>query len=327
MTRGFTVPEVLITLLVSSLLIIALGRILGTVTRTLQLRDTQAEMRERARFALATLEADIQLAGYYGLTARGGDFRWLQTGNSAGAIAAASLAQTAPALIAAPGAAQECGVNFVLDLATPLQADNNRFALGRNRSAGCAPNGGARPGTDTLTLRRASTLRTTPDPGRFQLLIDRSDERRRWILADGIAPTDMTITPDRVEWHDLLVNSYYISNDSVGVPGLPALRVKSLTRSSGQPTFVDTEVMPGIEDLQLQWVTDSGVYEPDSLPSADRIRMVQVWLRVRATNAEPGYRDTKSYRYANVAATPAATEQSFRRMLISRRIALRNAVP
>jgi prepilin-type N-terminal cleavage/methylation domain-containing protein len=326
-SRGFTVPEVLVTLLLSSLLVVALGRVLGTVTRTLQLRDSQAEMRERARFAMATLEADIQMAGYYGLTARGGDFRWLQSGNSEGAIASAALAQTAPALSAAPAAAHECGVNFVLDLATPLQADNNRFALGRNRSAGCAPNGGARAGTDTLTLRRASTLRASPDPGRFQLLVDRSDERRRWILADGTAPTDTTMTADRVEWHDLLVNSYYISNDSVGMPGMPALRVKSLTRISGRPALVDTEVMPGIEDLQLQWVTDSGVYEPDSLPATERIRMVQLWLRVRATTSEPGYRDTQSYRYANVVAIPGATEQSFRRMLISRRFALRNAAP
>jgi len=325
--RGFTLLEVLVALLLSSLVIVALGRMLGTISRTLQLRDSQAEMRERARYALAILQSDLQMAGYYGLTSRGQDFTWLQSGDAASVPPAATLAQTAPALTAAPAAAQDCGINFALDLGVAVQADNNRFALGRNRTSACNANGGARPGTDTLTLRRASTPRSAPDPGRFQLLVDRSDERRRWILADGVAPAGLIAAEDRIEWHDLVVNSYYVSNDSVGAPGTPALRVKSLTRVSGQPAFVDTEVMPGIEDLQLQLVTDTGAYNADALPPNSRIRMVQLWLRVRAATAETGYRDTQSYRYADVVAMPATAEQGFRRLLASQRIALRNAAP
>ena len=173
---GFTLIEVLVALLLTSLLLVGLGRMLATTSRTLQLRDAQAEMRERARYALAVLEPDIQMAGYYGLTARGTDIRWLQAGDAAGAVSSAALAQAAPPLATAPTAVHDCGVNYVLDLATALQADNNRFALGRNRSSGCAANGGARRGSDTLTIRRASTAMATPDAGRFQLLVDRSDE-------------------------------------------------------------------------------------------------------------------------------------------------------
>jgi hypothetical protein len=319
--------EVLVTLLLTSLLLVVLGRLLAGISRTLQLRDTQAEMRERARFALAVLEPDIQMAGYYGLTARGADFRWLQAGDAAAAVSSDSLVQTAPPLGGVPAAAHDCGVNYVLDLATPVQADNNRFALGRNRTTGCAATGGARRGSDTLTIRRASTAMAAPDAGRFQLLVDRSDERRRWILADGLAPAGIVPVADRLEWHDLLLTSYYVTNDSVGAPGTPALRAKSLTRIAGRPAFLDTEVMPGIEDLQLQLVTDQGVFDPEALPLNAHIRLVQLWLRVRAANAEAGYRDSQTYRYADVTAAPAAAEQGFRRLLVSRRIALRNTVP
>lgn len=324
---GYSLTEVLVALLLTSLLLVALGRVLATVSRTLQWRDSQAEMRERARFALAILEPDIQMAGYYGLTSRGTDFRWLQSGDAAGAAAPAALSQSAPPLASTPAVTHDCGVNYALDLAVPLQADNNRFALGRHRTGGCAASGGARRGTDTVTVRRAATTAAAADPGRFQLLVDRSDERRRWILADGTAPAGVISAADRLEWHDLQLDIYYISNDSVGAPGTPALRVKSLTRVSGRPTFVDTEVMPGIEDMQLQLVTDAGVFDPETLPLNAAIRMVQLWLRVRAMSTEAGYRDTQGYRYADVDSVPSAAEQGFRRLLVSRRIALRNATP
>ena len=258
--------EVLVALLLTSLLLVGLGRMLATTSRTLQLRDSQAEMRERARFALAVLEPDIQMAGYYGLTSRGTDFRWLQAGDAAGAV----VVGRAGADGAAAGHRARGGARLRRQLrAGPgpaLQADNNRFALGRNRTSGCAANGGARRGSDTVTMRRASTTAAAADAGRFQLLVDRSDERRRWILADGIAPAGVVAVADRLEWHDLQLDIYYVSNDSVGAPGTPALRVKSLTRVSGRPAFLDTEVMPGIEDMQVQLVTDDGVFDPETLP-------------------------------------------------------------
>ena len=324
---GFTLIEVLVALLLASLVVLVLGRLLAGSTRTLQLRDAQAEMRERARYALAVLEPDIQMAGYYGLTARGADLRWMLSGDAAGATPASALAQTSAAVATAPAAAHACGTNFVLDLPTPLQADNGHYALGRNRTAGCAANGGAHSGSDTLTIRRASTAVAGPDAGRFQLLVDRSDERRRWIVADGVAPAGVVAAADRLEWHDLQLSCYYVSNDSVGAPGTPSLRVKSLTRISGRPAFLDTEVMPGIEDLQVQLVTDDGVFDPEVLPLNAHIRLVQLWLRVRAASREAGYRDTRLYRYADQAAAPAPGEQAFRRLLVTRRIALRNAAP
>lgn len=324
---GFTLPEVLVTLALSGLLLVALARLVSTTTRTLALRDTDAEMRERARYVLALLEPDVQMAGFYGLTARGSDFRWLQAGSTAGAVAGMELRQSAPSLAAVPAAAHDCGSNYAVDLAVPVQADNDAFVLGPHRGAGCTPSGGARAGADTLTLRRAATTLSAADPGRLQLLVDRSDERRRFVLADGVTPAGFIAEADRLEWHDLQLVIYYVARDSIGAPGTPALRMKSLTRVSGRPVLVDTEVMPGIEDLQVRLVTDAGAFDPGALPPTTPVRMVELWLRVRAAVREHGYRDTQVYHYADVAAAPAADEQSFRRLLVRRTIALRNAAP
>lgn len=324
---GFSLPEVLLSLVLACLLLVGLARVVSTSSRTLVLRDNDAEMRERARTVLALLEPDLQMAGFYGLTERGNDFRWLQAGNVAAAVPGVDLRQTASPLAAAPSAAHECGSNYALDLAVPVQADNASFVLGPHRGAGCAPSGGARAGADTLTIRRAGTALSAAEPGRMQLLVDRSDERRRFLLADGILPPGLAPAADRLEWHDLQLVIYYVSRDSVGASGTPALRVKSLTRVSGRPALVDSEVMQGIEDLQVRLITDAGAFDPGGIPLATPVRMVQLWLRVRATSREPGYRDTHLYRYANVAMTPAAEEQSYRRLLVTRRIALRNALP
>jgi type IV pilus assembly protein PilW len=325
--NGFTLTELLVTLLITSLLSLALFNVMASASRMQRTHDQVAELRERARFALDTIEPDIQMAGAYGLSARGADFRWLQAGNAAAAIAAALLAQNAAPLATAPSAAHECGVNFVLELATAIQADNNRFQLGRNRSSACAANGGARLGADTLTVRRASGEVATPTAGRIQLLVDRSDERKRWIAADGVTPAGLTIATDLLEWHDLQLSSYYISNNSVGATGIPALRVKALTRVGGQPAIVDNELMSGVEDLQVQLHTDSGVFNPEALPAGATVRMVQVWLRLRAGTAETGFRDLETYRYADVNATMGASERAFRRLLVTRRYTLRNALP
>jgi prepilin-type N-terminal cleavage/methylation domain-containing protein len=324
---GFTLPEVLITLVLASLVVLGITRLVVTASRTVQLRDSQAEMRERARYALAVLEPEVQMAGYYGLSNRGEDFGWLQAGNAALAVPSAQLQQTSPPLAAAPTAAHDCGSNYVLDLAVALQADNGAFVLGADRTPRCAPSGGARPGSDTLTIRRASTAAAGADPGRLQLLVDRSDERRCWILGDGVLPAGLAVTPDLFEWRDLQLSIYYISNDSVGAPGTPALRVKSLTRVSGRPAFVDTEVVPGVEDMQVRLLTAAGSFDPGTLPLNAEVRMIQLWLRLRASSIETGYRDTQTYRYADVVATPAVAEQGYRRLLVARRIALRNAAP
>jgi hypothetical protein len=112
--------------------------------------------------------------------------------------------------------------------------------------------------------------------------------------------------------------------------------------------------MPGVEDLQVQFGIDSGDYDNDGavdasvdangdgvpesdgratryvnpdFPGLDRLQVVSVriWLRVRGDQLEPGFVDDRTYRYADVEYTPAGADRAFRRVLLTRTIALRNA--
>jgi hypothetical protein len=59
-----------------------------------------------------------------------------------------------------------------------------------------------------------------------------------------------------VERRDLLLRVYYVSRTADGDPATPALRMKSLTAVAGAPAFIDTEVMPGVEDLHVELFPD-----------------------------------------------------------------------
>jgi prepilin-type N-terminal cleavage/methylation domain-containing protein len=323
--RGFTLLELMVALLLSGLVISALVQTLSLIGSTLQRRDSEAELRERGRFALASLAAELQLAGNYGLGNSGGDFQWLSGGDAATALPPAALRQAAAPLAALPASAHACGINFAIDLARPIEADNNTFALGRNRQAACAPRDGARAGADTLTLRHADSEPATADAGRVQLLTSRLNEHQRWLLSDGRLPAAPALQPLLVQLHDLVVQSWYVSNNSLGLAGWPALRVKALTRVAGNATFVDSEVMPGVEDLQLRLITASGSYNPGTVPANEAVRAVQLWLLLRSARPEAGQLDAESYAYADRVLNLNAAERRFRRLLLTRTIALRNA--
>jgi hypothetical protein len=56
-----------------------------------------------------------------------------------------------------------------------------------------------------------------------------------------------------------------------------------------------------------------------------RVLAVRVWLRVRAEEADHAFVDARTYRYADVEYTPAGAERHFRRAVIQRTVAVRNA--
>ena len=130
------------------------------------------------------------------------------------------------------------------------------------------------------------------------------------------------------------------------MPGnpVPSLRVKTLTGGSLGPRITDREVMPGVEDLQVQFGVDTDragqtgwgsvdryVHPGDPmLDAADpaylreaRVLAVRVWVRVRAERPEQGYRNTTEYNYAD--RHRPATNDPFRRTVVTKTVLLRNA--
>lgn len=195
------------------------------------------------------------------------------------------------------------------------------------------------PGADTLTLRRAAERPEPPAERRLSVRSARFGDGKVFLgetsLGDDLAETADT--------HRLIVSGYYVSTTStLSEPGktIPSLRVKTLVKG---PRIEDQEVLPGVEDLQVQLGIDldaagalgRGVIDrfvdPDD-PLLDRethayvrVLAVRLWLRLRADEPEIGYTDTSTYQYAD--RHDPAPNDGYRRIVVTKTIVLRNARP
>mgnify|MGYP003507740264 FL=1 len=355
--RGLSLIELLVALAIGSILIVGAVYVFSRGRTTYAVNESVARLQENGRYVLSVLEPDIELAGYYGFTNSPDTIRFV-SGASPGTVYAVAaqmrerpIPAAAPVAVAnLPAGAHDCGTNFAVDVLTPVQGSNDSFVLGPGAGAACAPYGAGAVGTaDTVTIRRVETVTSAPDAGRLQLYASRLRSRSaQQLFVDGNAPGP--IDADN-EIHNLLVRAYYLSQDAVDRPGLPSLRVKSL---AGGAQFMESEVMPGVEDLQVQFGIDTGDYDNDGVidPAADangdgipesdgratryvnpdfagldraQVVAVRVWVRVRADRPEPGFEDNRRYEYADVDYTPAGDDRRFRRVLMSRTISLKNA--
>jgi type IV pilus assembly protein PilW len=335
--RGFTLIEVLVALAIGLFLIAGLVAVMQRCRTLYAATESLAQVQDSARHALGVMVSDLEHAGFYGASSPA-RVELLSAGSVVAhdeALRQPDATRTVTAAPGLPAGSHACGVNFAVDLSLPVEAADNQYRLGVDPSD-CKPTasaGGASDGADTLTVRHASLQTTTARPGRLQLFSRAlASLGPVQMFADGRAPSPRE-TGDEIR--DLEVRSYYVSTHSVGRTNWPALRVKALTESRGAAQFRDEEVMPGVEDLQVELGVRNeagGESLLDFLPAdSPRVRRepvvaVRLWLRVRAEDTEPGYRDPRPLAYANAVFEPDDTQARQRRILVSRTVALRSAI-
>jgi type IV pilus assembly protein PilW len=126
--------------------------------------------------------------------------------------------------------------------------------------------------------------------------------------------------------NEIVTNAYYVSPSSAAGNDVPSLRRLALDVG---PEIVDEELVPGVEDLQLQFGIDTDAdgsvnsyLSPGSAGLAGaEILAVRLWLRLRAENAEAGFTDDATYEYAGRSFEP---DDALRRLVVSTTIRLRN---
>lgn len=240
--RGISLTEMLVA---TTLLATALAGGLASLSRADGARRDAArlqELHERAQYVFATLEPELQMAGYFGTD------------------------QPPPAVEdEVPEPAFRCGSEVIRRMVLAVQVHGNW-------SLPCpAQGGGQLPGTQFLVLRRAGArLASGAEPGRAQWLASPTAGTGRLYWA-GDAPWGPEAAARGEELRELVLRIFYVARNADGEASLPALRMKNLTSISGAPAFIDTEVMNGIEDLQVEL-----------LPAANTTTQVRVHLRVRA---------------------------------------------
>lgn len=318
---GLTLIELMVAVVIGLILIAGAANLYVKSRNTYDVNDSVARMQETARYAMNAIESDLRRANLQGFNA-------VQTSGSAnigGANPDVDANQTKPSYsaptvnaVASSAAVNACGVNFAVDFTHYVQGDNNGllpndqgggagFLSATRNSVTCAVFNGATKrirSADTLTIRGtsescgANTLHLTTNYGYGSQLTN----------GGTCTPTSTT-----QKINDVLVHAYYMDQDSTGQTGVPSLRRMIL--GSG-PGFSDEEVIPGVEDLQVQFgietapagssINFTGIatqyVDPNSpILNDDHVRVVtvRVWLLVRGDAPESGFTDLTSYEYAD----------------------------
>jgi len=318
---GLTLVELMVALAIGSFLMVGAIQIYNQSRQAFVINESIARVQETAQFAMDTIEADLRMASNWGRNSRGL------------AVEGRSIVGDAdPSGLGLPADALSCGADWALDLAQPIDGDNNVYAL----PCGAAP-GGAQPNSDVITVRRASVQAVAPLLGTLQIQSTRIQGK---IFSDGNIPGDYSAADS--ETHNLIVTSYYVAQTSALIAGVPTLRRHRLIGGGAAgPRIVDEEVAPGVENIQLQLGIDvdedntvdryvnpgDPIYDPAAIgagyvPGA-RVLTARIWMIVRSVDLEMGVQDQNDYEPGDV--DLGVPTDNYRRMQISKTILLRNA--
>ena len=295
------------------------------VTRT---AETLARMQEVARLAFDVLEADVRMAGFWGLHNRSA---YIVNRATSGTPLPAPFTTTQGARIDSCGGA---GSNWAIDLDAYVAGSNNSY------SWPCAAVGGATAGSDTLVVRRAADDRPTSlEADRIYVQTSRLEGALFVAAATCLSAANPACIP-ALYWpltsqsRELVVHGYYISQQSTQRADVPALRRKSFGNVNAgvvANAITDDEIVAGVEDLQVRFGVDSDgdanvdMYaNPGFVPTGASVISATLWLRIRAEEREIGFVDGVPYQYADMTAAVTPND-NYRRLVISKTIQLRNA--
>ncbi len=304
--RGFTLVEMMISTAIGLVLILGAVTIYTNGRQNFQTFENVARLQDDARFALGVMAPDIRLAGFWGRT-------------------------NEPAYIdVPPGIGVSCGgtdvTDWALDLTAGVAAVDDEYGLP------CPAHDAHLTDTDVLVLRHAGGQPASLRAGTIQV---QSTRMSGTLFDDGLLPPGLPPSPGSAT-HDVMVHAYYVDRSS-SIAGLPSLRRQALVAGG---RIVDQEVIPGVENLQVQLGVDTdadGTVEryvdadhpivtpgtPDYIPDAE-VLALRLWLMVRAELPEAGFVDVATYVPPDGDLPPVVPGDNRRRMQLATTIFLRN---
>lgn len=315
-----TLIELMVALGIGAFLMIGALTVFMQSRTTFRINESIARLQENARYVFDVVEPDVRMAQYWGLRARS----YAIDGRAEDDV---------PLAVAVTG---DCGVNWTIDLDRAVESTNNGYGFS------CAAYGSEASTADTLVVRRADVEVAVPVANRLYIQSSRSDDSA--LFAGAAVPAGFLA--DTSETHALVVNGYYVSeNSSLDMPGTPMPSLRRKTLGLG-PSISDEEVLPGVEDMQIQFGVDTDARDSVDRGVVDRyvnpddpilddtdaafiedaeILSVRIWLRLRGERLEVGLLPDSGFTYADQVVGPF--NDGFRRIVVSRTIYLRNARP
>jgi len=306
-SRGLSLIELMVALVIGLLLLAGALTVYMQSRSTYRTNDVASRMQEVGRYALDVIGPDVRLAGFWGLTNRPASFT-----NGAGAVGG------------------DCGGNWAVNVALPIEGRDAKATGGNGYDLACAVTAGvtAVDWADVLIVRRAATETAALEDGRLQV---QSNREAAALFSDGVRPANFG-AGTQSETHNLISEAYYVG-EGAAVNGLRQFSLRRQTLIGGGPSMRDDEVIPGVQDLQVQFgldVNGDGTVEryvnpEDPIPAGARIATVQLWLLVVAEEREVGFTDDHTYSYANADQKDDVFHDNRRRVLMTKTIQIRNA--
>ena len=306
--RGFSLIELMIASAIALIILVAVSNIFISSSSSERSNSSASELTTNGRYAMETIRHDLLQAGFKGI----------------GSQNSSILTTTIPAVTG------DCATGFATNTATnPLT--NKEYELGNlfgtNDSnaglTGCIPNASYSTG-DILVARHAAQAPKATAANTISMHASYG----RWELFKG------TVVPlgfkGPVLDYPLETSVYYISPNTSGADGIPALNKVSL---GAGPAMTSSLVASNIQDMQFQYgITDkenktTRFYDANDISNTatpsewGKVSAVRVWILVRGTRVEPSYTNTNSYVMGSKTVTAS---DGFRRELYSTTVSIRN---
>lgn len=331
--RGLSLVELMIAVTLGLIVLAAILAVFSQNNRSFRQSDAVARMQDSARFALDTLARDLAMAGYYG-----------------GMYGAANIAP----FTTAPG--NDCGsADASTSPATPWAYQLRRRVEFRNHSETTAvgsrfPCLGASStpvaaNTDIVAIRRVAGQVTAEIATgatvklRAHHFYLKTNGTVGSLIHNGSSATFSLSTSTAeplqapVSFWKYVPRLYFVrSYAETAGDGVPALCRMELQHEANAAMAVEC-LADGVENLQIEWGLDSDndcvVDTYTSTPDADALAQTaitaRVWILVRTTDPDGGYRDQKTFDFGDFE-TSAAAADAFHRRVYSTTVQLRNPV-
>ena len=303
--RGFSLIELMITVVVSLLLLGGLIQVYLSTKQSYNAQEQLARMQESGRFGMDLITGDLRRAGYWG-------------GNVDVSTITGSPGPVVPA--------HACGAsnNWGRMIRWRVSGLNNT-----NAGYGCAT--GYVGGTDILTIRYSG-----PEPLAPAAMLNASGLYLRSTLFLGrvmtgatsglnlLPPLDPTTPPHLLATVRPLVSNAYFVGDSPRTcngQAVPSLYRVSLDPATGLPGAPE-EIASGIEQMQVRYLLNDAYVDADAVADFADVRAVRVWLLARGECPEAGLNNANVYDMGDVSWPP--NPDNFRRQLYVSTVMLRN---
>lgn len=282
-THGFTLIEVMISLAIATILMVALSGLFVQSVKSRQQIDRDGQKVENGRYALDVLAEDIRLAGYWGIYSPNNkwasvDWKPVSPFDDCSAInlASGTLAADRTAKIIAGS------VGWVNSATTPmLPAPIMGFEVHALETSPPTPASLLSPtiskclpdyyGGDVIVVRRASTATTaltalSASKTYLQVSSCSYDGTTYFVAAAGAtglteaAPGAFTLRPlgctststTRAVPRELITRVYYLAANNESNDGIPTLKVLDL----GDGSVTPRTIAPGVENLHIEYGLD-----------------------------------------------------------------------